>query len=323
TLLRSGEAQLCASRDLTIDPETSFVIFARLRNQYVQWVLLPNGDLKQHSLLAAESIDRLSHLLTAMCAQPDSSVEAIANIAQQLSELLLPSEMGQDSSAIVFEPDGPLTQLPFRALRSRGQWLGLSNSVSVIPGLWAVKAGSLAEGVTSRLFLIGNSGDQRLELESESASANGYQTTKIANFLEIPERIDAAQLVYYVGHASEQQALQVALAVPRRLRICRFAVLAACRTRGTDSFEAGGFGILPDRLLQAGALAVVASRWDLDSEKTGQLLRPILKAGDSFTLSEELRDASRELAKAGVSHPYYWAGLDVYGVPTLKKGGYQ
>lgn len=323
TLLRTNVTQICGRTHLPASGNTVFLVFARVKDGYVRWVLLPNGALQQ-TILASERIDRLSRLFAMLCSTPETNTRTIADLSDQLSNLLLAGTVPGNSAAdIVVEPDSVLGDIPYRALRHDGQWLGLRHSVSIVPGLWAVRSRAVEDGEDSRLLLIGNSADRRL-LDSEAVSAlgRGYRTVTLTNFSEISSRIDAARVVYYVGHASEDEAMRVALELHSRLQLCRFAVLAACHTRGMDNAQATGFGVLPDRMLQAGALAVIASRWDLDSKQTQKLLRPILESGAKCSLSEQLRDASRELVRAGISHPYYWAGLDVYGAPVITKGRY-
>lgn len=323
SLLRSAKTQVCAAEDLPKEASTFFVIFARLNDAYVQWTLLPSGELRVQTLPSVREIDRLSHLLNVLCSRPDSQIQAVASLSQRLADLILPGAiLGSDQTAIVFESDGPLNELPYRALRVHGDWLGVVRSISIIPGLWAVRPAVEESQPETRLLLVGNAEDRRLSLKTGSSSLLGYRMGRISNFLELPKRIDEAGVVYYVGHASEEQAVQVALTLPDHLRVCRFAVLAACRTRGGSEFEVSGFAVLPDRLLQIGTAEVVASRWDLDSEQTDRLLQPMLTSPYSFALASRLRDSSRALAGTGVRHPYYWAGLDVYGVLQRQKGGY-
>lgn len=324
SLLRTPESQICGLQDRSSPANGFVVVFARLRDSYVQWVLSPGGTLEQRTLVSADRIEGLARLLLAMCSQSGTAIESNAGISEELSNLLIPSVVTADASApIVFEPDDLLAELPYRALRHGGQWLGLSRAVSIVPGLWAIRNSVESHFENSRLLLIGSSADGRVGFESEhsGAAAAGYQIDRIENFFDISSRIDEAHLVYYVGHASEREAMQAALALPRKLRVCRLVILAACRTRGGGRTEFEAFGILPDRLLEAGALEVVASRWDLDSQPTEQLLQPFLASSPSYPLAEQLRTASVELANHGYPHPYYWAGLDVYGVSVVKKGG--
>jgi CHAT domain-containing protein len=69
-------------------------------------------------------------------------------------------------------------------------------------------------------------------------------------------------------------------------------------------------------MLEAGVPDVVASRWNVDSEATRQLMnffyRQLLAGHD---VSSSLRAAQKELAaKPGMAHPYYWAAFGVQGI---------
>lgn len=96
---------------------------------------------------------------------------------------------------------------------------------------------------------------------------------------------------------------------------CQLAVLSACLTAAGETRGAVNNQSLVQALLGAGARRVVAARWSIDSEATRALMDGFysrLVSGKS--VPEALSGAAADVAASpGWSHPYYWAGFDVFG----------
>jgi CHAT domain-containing protein len=96
---------------------------------------------------------------------------------------------------------------------------------------------------------------------------------------------------------------------------CQLAVLSACLTAAGETRGAVNNQSLVQAFLSAGARRVVAARWSIDSEATRALMNRFyagLIAGKS--VPEALSSAEADVAAApNWSHPYYWAGFDVFG----------
>jgi CHAT domain-containing protein len=96
---------------------------------------------------------------------------------------------------------------------------------------------------------------------------------------------------------------------------CQLAVLSACLTAAGETRGAVNNQSLVQALLSAGARRVIAARWSIDSEATRALMDGFyarLVAGKS--VPEALSGAAADVAASpGWSHPYYWAGFDVFG----------
>jgi CHAT domain-containing protein len=94
------------------------------------------------------------------------------------------------------------------------------------------------------------------------------------------------------------------------------AVLSACATGTGLGPGASGTENLTDAMLEAGVPDVIASRWNVDSEATRQLMdffyRQLLSGHD---VARSLRAAQMELAaQPRMAHPYYWAAFGVQGI---------
>jgi CHAT domain-containing protein len=96
---------------------------------------------------------------------------------------------------------------------------------------------------------------------------------------------------------------------------CQLAVLSACLTAAGETRGAVNNQSLVQALLGAGARRVVAARWSIDSEATRVLMGGFyarLVSGKS--VPEALSGAAADVAAVtGWSHPYFWAGFDVFG----------
>ncbi len=95
----------------------------------------------------------------------------------------------------------------------------------------------------------------------------------------------------------------------------RLAVLAACLTATGEAHGPVNSGSLVHALHAAGAKQVIASRWSVDTTATTSLMNYFydgLYANRSP--AEALAAAELQVAGSkGQSHPFYWAGFDVFG----------
>jgi CHAT domain-containing protein len=96
---------------------------------------------------------------------------------------------------------------------------------------------------------------------------------------------------------------------------CQLAVLSACLTAAGETRGAVDNQGLVQGLLSSGARRVVAARWSIDSEATAALMEGFyarIAAGKS--VPQALSGAEGDVAAMPKwSHPYYWAGFDVFG----------
>ena len=99
-------------------------------------------------------------------------------------------------------------------------------------------------------------------------------------------------------------------------------MLSAC-VRRAAGFEWRGVVGLSWALFAAGASTTAVSLWPVDSASTTDLMtsfhrerRRLTAASAPAATAQALRAAQlRSLARAESSHPFYWAGFVVIGVP--------
>jgi CHAT domain-containing protein len=96
---------------------------------------------------------------------------------------------------------------------------------------------------------------------------------------------------------------------------CRLAVLSACAAASGEARGPHNPESLVRALFQAGASRVAASLWNADSRATSELMTAfyssLAKGQDPAAALEFARRRIRQVPEW--SHPYYWAGFQLYG----------
>ena len=108
-----------------------------------------------------------------------------------------------------------------------------------------------------------------------------------------------------------------ALVRPERVRQCRLAVLSACASGNGEKEGPANADSLVRAFLNAGVPHVVASRWNIDSASTAALMGNFYQALlAGATVSRSLQAATTEIQNhTETAHPFFWAGLNVFGRP--------
>jgi CHAT domain-containing protein len=99
------------------------------------------------------------------------------------------------------------------------------------------------------------------------------------------------------------------------LRQCRLVYLAACSSGSGEKYGSVNAESLVHSLLNAGVARVVATGWNVDSASaarmTGAFYGHLLAGVDA---AEAMRRTAGEIRRnSTTSHPYYWAGYQVFG----------
>jgi CHAT domain-containing protein len=305
-----------------------------------RWITKPERELR-------ESTGRFLRL----CAERDSDIMAVRSSARELYDLLIaPVEnyIGNDETVVV-EPDGPLSGLPFEALiDGQGRYLLQRGSVVVSPGLYeSIHSEKMPpiEPATPALIVSVPAVDDGSATPSSAAESEGETVAgqfraarrlhgSSANLTEIRRDIVGVRVFHFAGHAlaspesnglllNEQDGktlrprlLNAESLDTEQLQGLQLAVLSACATGTGLGPGASGTENLTDAMLEAGVPDVVASRWNVDSEATQQLMdffyRELLAGHDA---ASSLRAAQMELAaQPRMAHPYYWAAFGVQGI---------
>lgn len=98
------------------------------------------------------------------------------------------------------------------------------------------------------------------------------------------------------------------------LRDLRLAVLSACKGGRISERISGELYGFPWALLAGGVASTVLSRWDVNGESNGRWMAVFYKelvGGASTAMAAAI--AMRDMRKQGITHPYYWAAMQVSG----------
>ncbi|HEV2388629.1 MAG TPA: CHAT domain-containing protein [Candidatus Acidoferrales bacterium] len=311
-----------------------------------QWVALPASELKPAARrFGEECADPGSDLAGLRQDGRQLYRWLIAPIENRLSP----------DRVLVFETDGVISRVPFPALLdAAGSYLGSRYAVVMSRSLDVGRPGQrrVQFSANDSLLAIGApaiDGEWQTMLaalpeadnEARAVASNFHSAVVLsgeqATLPQVLDRLAEARIFHFAGHAlvgGRQTGLVLApegrrsaadeggaalLAAdrltPRRLRQCRLAVLSACSTASAKSDTIVDPESLVGAFLLAGVPDVVASRWNVNSAVTAELMKVFyrhLLAGES--VAGALQGAAETIRRnPQTAHPYYWAAFSVYG----------
>ncbi|HTI80331.1 MAG TPA: CHAT domain-containing protein [Acetobacteraceae bacterium] len=234
---------------------------------------------------------------------------------------------------IMVVPQGPLMQLPFEALidPASGDFAIDRWAISYAPNAtMAVASLDRQPGpVRSVAALVDPAIDDNTN-ETTAIQAAGVRLVNVTRnqLFAGPWQADSLHILTH-GVFNADEALLSSLRPTTRasdppilaadlvalpLRGLPLAVLSACKGGEVGARISGEIYGFPWALLVGGVSATVLSRWDVNGDSNGRWMGIFyreLSAGASAAVSAAT--AMRELRKAGVTHPYYWAPMQVSG----------
>jgi CHAT domain-containing protein len=269
------------------------------------------------------------------CARKNSPLPEIQTLGQVLFAWLvqpMEGELPSTQQLLAIETDRTLSDVPLEALRSREGWyLGEKYSVIYSPGVLYEQELRRSAKMSSRtpfLLVDASTGGYFPGREKELlAIQRAFVKTNVLGAEADPAKIQAglvhSAIFGFMGHGESNGAgaglrmnpkliLKAQHFPPRTLRSLQLAVLAACST-GSSSAD----GLLDNRslvhaFLAGGTPSVVASRWNVDSAATADLISDFYSRLNRESAPQALLHARNQLLKTH-SHPYYWAGFSVTG----------
>jgi CHAT domain-containing protein/tetratricopeptide (TPR) repeat protein len=288
-----------------------------------------------------ELADDSRRLLT-LCSRRDTDPEQVHGLARKLyGNFISPVLNGiGDAGSLLVQPDTALADFPFEVLEDEnGQSLGRKHAVMYSPGVdydHDIHSG-VGQDFAAVLLVGAISGPEGLLPGSEDEIRAFYRsyprTTSLSGQGETADslisKLRSAQVLEFIGHGQEsfegaglvvrrdQSAgtslvLDAGLLETAELSQLKLAVLSACST------AYGRHGLLdPESLVQSflrgGTQMVVASRWDVDSLTTSQLMTLFYQQlSQGVNVPEALARASNQLRQQGPDRPFYWAAFSVY-----------
>lgn len=343
-----------ATADSPVHPPAGVVLlaYAPLPGGISGWIA-DQGGVQQRWLDAAQ-LQPAAERFARLAADRESPLDAVNSAARQLYRILItPFEAHLPAGGVlVIDADGPvLGRVPWAALQDqRGRPLLERFALAQTVG-WARVSGELSRpAVNLSNVLIMAEPTLGAEIANQYAPLmeqrrEAFRLGKRLQTAVLPGRkatLDAfvrlaplSTMVYFAGHGVSYGgfgALLLASADPDKiplamltadeiarlnLRRLELVVLAACSAGAGEQTGIVNLDSLVRSFLEAGASRVIAAGWNVNSGATAELMGRLFDSMlDGHRPSEALRQAALDIRReASTSHPYYWAGFQVYGVP--------
>ena len=326
---------------------TALLTLALLRKDISAW-WMDDTAIEQHWINRGEVLS-LAGQLADLAADKKSQPSQVNALARRLYALIFsPFErrLGR-SSYLIIDADGSLAAIPWLVLEDAAGHALVERFAIVDSFGWAEIASreSVTSAYRSPLIVAAPRLDPDLEkfyppltdaLEEasnirrklpKSTLVSGSAATRAALFDAMP----SADLLHFAGHGISGGGFGALLLAPGRdgsldsqltgreisqlqLSRLRLVFLSACSTAvgevGTVNLDS-----LVRAFLEAGAGRVVGARWEIDSSATSRLVDRFY---DSLLAGAPPAEALRQAAttvRQRHAHPYYWAGLQLYGAP--------
>jgi CHAT domain-containing protein len=284
------------------------------------------------------------------CSDPMADDRSLRSDAQQLYQWMVEpfaAQFTENDRDLILELDGVLAGVPVQALISPdGRYLGERFSVLVSSGYAGARKSTPPD--VSHILVVANptiSGAAAARFPSLSDSLKEAETIR-ANFPgasiiqgrdatvdSLAASLSAAQIFHFAGHGYSDSENGALLFAPRDSRIsdyellrsadllrqdwsrCRLVVLSACAAAAGEVQGPHNPDSLVRAFTRAGVPRVAAGLWNVDSAAISELMGTFYGSlAKGASPADALRTAQQKLRqRAGWSHPYYWAGFQLFG----------
>jgi CHAT domain-containing protein/tetratricopeptide (TPR) repeat protein len=322
--------------------QSALISYAILRDSIAVFVVRDN-TVHLHILPRPSNLEQLISRILQFSSDPASDVDLLETAGADLYGVLfkpIESEIS-DAKSLQIEPDGIIESIPFSVLRGDDRaYLADKFEITISPGSAYGKQTSQStslDRLTRALIVVSSGSNDRSSPPLPGANEEG---SDVASYFVDPtiisgsslarevvfKRLRTAQLFHFVGHAiADSTGTSLVLGghsymgsndlATLHLPGLGLAVLSACDSASGDEGTPADINSLARTFLAIGATHVVASRWQVDSEVTRQLMKNFY--------AELMRGkgpaAALRIAENGVrstshhGHPFYWASFDVFG----------
>jgi CHAT domain-containing protein len=307
------------------------LVYASTREFLYIWVISSTGIKTMSVPAKRDDLQRLIRQFIRACSTPQDPNMPLPDPdrdSRQLFSLLLEPIIAdlRDSGSVVVDLDMAMDGLLVEALKSpEGWYFGQKYPVTYSPGYIRESKlrQPLQEAPHSGLLVdaLGTAKSESKEL------IEMFPGTVVLDDLAMTAQELASQLSYsdlfvFIGHGESgalllgnNRPLQSKDFQPEYLSHLQLAVLAACSTDLTPPTSQLDTSGLVSAFQAGGTPRVIASRWDVDSNTTADLMISFythLKNG--MSASRALFEARKEVFRnPGHRHPYYWAGFVLNG----------
>jgi CHAT domain-containing protein len=340
------------SRAIRVPAGTAFLVFAHLDQRLSAWLLTANG-FKQNWIDEAVA-KKLAFQFSALAADSDSPESAVQKSGQDLYHLLIEpfEDRLSATDVLIVDADRELAAIPWAALADRkGDILLTRFAISQVESWTEVSTSPQLPVIdlARPLIVVEPAVGARLarvypvlpEVRLQAERLHGmlphaaYLPDAEARLQLITKALSVATMMHFAGHgisnggfgalllappAEDSQSIELLTAEEiEKLNLSKLslAVLASCSSGEGENGGSVDLDSLVRGFLKAGTRRVIAARWNLRADKTADMMGPF------YTLllkkvppGEALRQAALEIhANPRTAHPYYWAGLQLFGTP--------
>lgn len=337
-------ATLGTQARLMPDDSTLHLVYARLDDHYTGWIVSA-GSAKRAQRLSQDpqSLQETARIFASLCADPRSSRQDLDALGQRLTFALLGPFRDELAHApsVELDLDESLIGLPFAALPVDGGFFGLTHALSyahpAVSPVGHLPAGRQVALRSASLLLLRGAIDPDDPLpavyDETAGLSNQFPHAAVEEVRLIrsgkgiafagrdilPSLLRRAEVLHYSGHglgqadstsASVSPVFQLS---PNSLPRCLLAVIAACRTLGEREDDVDRVSSVARTFLDAGAVQVLATQWDVDSRTTQQMMLGLYKQLDQGTPADiALQHAMATISRVQqTAHPYYWSAYQI------------
>ena len=329
---------------------STLLSFAKLPAGYTVWIVNQRGIRSRLIPAASEEVDRVVRHFTRSCSNPASDPVLLRREGRAIYDLLIAPIADQlRQGTVIFEGDGAIAELPVQALVDRdGHYLSETFDLVWSEGLYyeaTLRPGSVISPQSSLLAVAVPEGERTADneplpdaIEEAAAISKKFVSPRLlvgsdATMERVRRELSEVVVFHYSGHAGlgpsgigvilshgsgtrTEPILLTADELPAaRLNRLQLAVLSACSTEMGKNAGIADPESLIRALLRAGVPHVVGTRWNLDSRSGATFAE---KFYDSLLAGNNPARALTEAAAKvrsfpETSHPYYWAGFNIFG----------
>ncbi len=335
-----------AEKRVSMLHSTTRVSFAVLPNSVIAWVADDRGIREFKLPVSPSQLKEETHRFYSLCSDPNSSLEKVNASGSRLYEWLMnPIQKAlANDREIQIEPDAFLGLVPWAALRtSEGSYLGSQRIMTISAGLFGnsretpmhekATAKKVTIAVPNSLTLNGHNYLRLIHADEEAAElARLYADTRelrgnAVTGANIARELPQADIFEFAGHAvtrehggelvvqGEGQAEIVSGMSLAKLHLQKthLVVLSACSTGSGLDADRDPNGLVR-ALLNAEVGHVVATRWDVDSGSTANVMKLLYRSLKKGMKEGQALQAARQSLSAEnkFAHPYYWAGVELF-----------
>ena len=324
-----------------LPPGTALISYVVLKKSTIAFVSR-DGNVQSRFLQLPDDSQLQALRFLSLCADPLADLASLNRESRRLYDLLvapLDSDI-QGAAALWIETDGILDRIPFDLLQGPDdRYLADRFVISYSPGL--AYASNVRPGILSSsspaLIVVASAAQGAFLPPLPDAQAEGSDVASCfreasllsgsrANRTDVLQKLRDAGVFHFVGHATANgdkvglvlgpdAVLNWHDLVNMRPKNLRLAVLSACDTANGDDGTFADLNSVARNLTVLGVPQTVASRWNVDSAVTRQLMRAFY----SNLMSGKTPAASLAAARNSVrnspghQHPYYWGAFAVFG----------